>query len=156
MACKTDIEECSSFYYFCFLGFSELTQKCVYIYWSPFGDVWKYVPFCIYDWLIDCWVLTSEQQYFSYIPTMNMKLMIKWTWNDDKKGWDTRTIGLKNWIATRKKEGWARSGNLDSCGGAQRFLLLSNTTARFFNVRGTWHLSKHGAPLWLTVRFSVL
>ena len=35
-------------------------------------------------------------------------------------------------------------------------LLLSNTTEAFFNVRGTWHFSQHGAPLWFAVRLSVL
>ena len=42
--------------------------------------------------------------------------------------------------------------------GAQRclLLLLSNTTAKFFNVRGTWRLSQHGEPLWFAIRFSVL
>ena len=48
------------------------------------------------------------------------------------------------------------SGNLAYCGGVQRFLLLSNTTADFLNVQGTYHLSQHGAPLWFAVRFSRL
>ena len=32
----------------------------------------------------------------------------------------------------------------------------SSYTDAFFNVRGTWHFSQHGAPLWIAVRFSVL
>ena len=32
----------------------------------------------------------------------------------------------------------------------------SNITGGFFNVRGTWYLSQHVAPLWLAGRFSVL
>ena len=72
-----------------------------------------------------------------------------------KMGWDTRIIDRQILIATRKRKGWVRSINLDSCGGAQWFQLLSNTIAAFFNARGTWHLSQHG-ELWFAVRFAVL
>ena len=40
--------------------------------------------------------------------------------------------------------------------GILRVLLISRPAAGFFNVRGTWHLSQHDAPLWFAVRFSVL
>ena len=42
------------------------------------------------------------------------------------------------WLPLEQREGWVRSGNLASCGQVQRFLLLSNTTAGFFNMWGTW------------------
>ena len=45
-----------------------------------------------------------------------------------------------------------RVSNLASCVGVLWFLLRENTTEGFFNMRGTWHLSQHFAPL----RFSVL
>ena len=101
-------------------------------------------------WLIDCWGLTPEQQHFSSIQAINMKWIITWTWNDDemKKGmWHKDNRVNKFWLPQEEREGVVGSGHLASFGRAQRFLLLSNTIAGFFNVRGTWHLSQHSAPL---------
>ena len=82
---------------------------------------------------------------------MNMKwddeINMKWWWWNEKWDGTQGQHGRQILIATREKEGWVGSGNLASCGEAQRFLLLSNTTARFFNVRWTWHLSQHGVPI---------
>ena len=65
-------------------------------------------------------------------------------------GWDTSSIGSTT-FATGKGERWVGSGNLASCSRAE-----APTSEAFFNVRGTWHFSPHGAPLWFAVRFSVL
>ena len=54
---------------------------------------------------------------------MKQEMMMKW-----KMGWETRKIGSTNFYCHWKKKA-VGSGNLDSCGGAQRFLVLSNTTA---------------------------
>ena len=72
-------------------------------------------------WLIDWWCFTPKQQYFSYFRAMNMKWMIKWTWNDDemKMGWDTRPIGSTTLDCHWKKWGWVGSGNLAFCSGTK-------------------------------------
>ena len=77
--------------------------------------------------------------------------MVKW-----KMGWDTRIIRSTNFDCHLKYGEWTGSANLASCGGARSFLLLSNATSGFFNVRGTWQLSQHGASLWFAVKCSVL
>ena len=56
-----------------------------------------------------------------------------------KNGMGHKGNRIDKFLLPLEKGGWVRSGNLASCGAAQRFILLSNTIAGFFNVRGTWH-----------------
>ena len=62
------------------------------------------------DWLIDYWGLTPEQKYFSYNLAMNMKWIIKWTWNDNddemKKGMGHKKNRVdKFWLSQKGRDG---------------------------------------------------
>ena len=66
-------------------------------------------------------VFYAQTAIFQLYSGMNMKWMIKWTWNGDEieNGMGHKKKRVNEFRLPLKKGGWVGSGNLASCSGAE-------------------------------------
>ena len=112
-------------------------------------------------WLID-WLLgfNARAAIFQLYPgderEMNDKMNMKWWWNEKEMGHKENGVDKFWLLSTGNSEKWVEPGNFSSLLRSPMVPTPIETTEWFFNVRETWHISQHVAPLWFAVRFSIL